>query len=224
MEHVEPRPRLISRKTVISFFLGFGGCLIIELILLAWLAIAVVLPLYHEGEEKAKDPAFRAEMQNTLALGFKAPPLERRADPPPADFSLQMIDLQGKTVSLSDFRGKTIVLNFFATWCPPCMAEMPSLIALSSQLADHDEFAVLCVSREGKETLSAFKGFPEGAAPLVYALEGKNAKVFQSSAIPATFIISPSGEVVFRHIGGSKWNAPEVVSFLQQISAGRVDQ
>ena len=122
---------------------------------------------------------------------------------------------------LSRFKGKTIFLNVWATWCGPCVQEMPSIAALAKnpRLKDRGvEFVCVSVddsSRtvrqflEGRDWSMTFLRIGSGPTPAVFATDG----------IPATFLIDPNGRIAATTVGAAQWNEPEVVDFIEKLSA-----
>ena len=111
-------------------------------------------------------------------------------------------DLDGKTVSFADLRGKVVLVNFWATWCPPCRAEIPDLVALQEKY--RDKLVVLGISEDEDATPQAVKAF--GVERKVnYPIVMKTpelAKIFKGvSALPTTFVIDPEGKIRQRHVG-----------------------
>lgn len=136
------------------------------------------------------------------------------------DFELPT--LRGQRLSLSALRGKTVVLNFWSTACPPCLKEMPSLAELARSLADREDVAVVTVSTDdtsegAKSTLRSVLG---GDAPFVTALDPE-AKVvtgkFGTKLYPETWIIDPQGVIVARFDGARDWSSPLLVDFATSL-------
>jgi thiol-disulfide isomerase/thioredoxin len=130
-----------------------------------------------------------------------------------------LVDLEGRPVSLASFRGKPVFLNIWATWCPPCVAEMPSIEALAgkAQLAGV-QFA--CVSVEGTEETERVRKFAaerKMSVP-IYVTDAPPPPAFRSEGIPATYILNADGEVVASQIGASKWDDPRVVELLETLA------
>ncbi len=116
------------------------------------------------------------------------------------DFSLQ--DINGKTVRLSDYSGKVIILNFFATWCPPCREEIPDFIELVNTI-DKGRFAIIGISVEkGDEgTVRKFAAVKKINYPVLVD-DGFVSKAYGSvSSIPTTFIIDRNGNIAEKIIG-----------------------
>ena len=122
-----------------------------------------------------------------------------------------------ETVTLHNFRGKVVVLNFWATWCPPCVEEMPSLVNLQSRLKGTD-VTVVAVSIDVDAT--AYKRFlvdhhvdlltvrdPDQKAPSLYG----------SSMWPETYIIDRKGVIRRKFIGAVDWNEPDLVAYLKKL-------
>ena len=129
------------------------------------------------------------------------------------DFTLS--DSQ-KTVSLSQFRGKTVVLNFWATWCGPCVQEVPSIMALQKQMGD--KIVILAVSTDVDE--DAYKSFTEKRmAGLLTIRDGdrKSSSLFGTYAYPETYVIDRDGVIRRKFIGPQEWTNAEIVDYLSKL-------
>lgn len=117
---------------------------------------------------------------------------------PAPDFTLDLLD--GSTIRLSDLRGNVVVVNFWATWCPPCEEELPALQSLSSQY--QPEVVFLGLAYEDQESLVRAAVARLG---LTYRIgldvDGRIARAYGITGVPETFVIGPQGEVAFVHIG-----------------------
>jgi thiol-disulfide isomerase/thioredoxin len=139
-------------------------------------------------------------------------------DPPAAVFVAQ----DGSTHHLSEFKGRGMVVNMWATWCAPCVAEMPSLQVLSKALAPHD-IAVLPLSsdRGGAEVVRAwYQAHGITALPVLLDPKGAMATAFNARGIPTTVIIDTAGKVVARLEGAADWAAPDAQALIQKLTAG----
>jgi len=112
---------------------------------------------------------------------------------PAPDF--QLLNLDGQTVSLSDFRGKPVMLNFWATWCGPCRAEMPYIQQVYDERSD-DGLVVLAINIG--ESLAKVKGFMQDYGltfPVLLDIQTEVAKQYNIQVIPTTFFIDPDGGI-----------------------------
>lgn len=140
-----------------------------------------------------------------------------------ASYDWQLEDIDGKPVDLGDYRGKTVFLNVWATWCPPCRAEMPSIVNLARdpRLKGRD-IAFLAVSVD--ETARAVEGFlanqPLPGLTVLHAA-GPPPQVFYTEGIPATFIIGPDGAIAAAEVGGAQWDDPDVVDLLIKLGESK---
>lgn len=133
-----------------------------------------------------------------------------------ASYDWKVVAPDGTPVNLEDYKGRPVLLNVWATWCGPCMMEMPSLIALAERPELKEaNVAVLLVSTDGDlEPVQRFLSRTKtGNAEVLVAAE-MPPKTFSTTGIPATFLISPDGMIVRREIGAMDWNTPEVVEEL----------
>lgn len=127
-----------------------------------------------------------------------APPPPRVGAPAP-DFTLASLD--GKTVSLSDFRGKKVVLNFFATWCPHCRAETPTLVSFYNDMADQDIVIVAVNLGEGKDKVAAYQKEFSVTFPLLLDDTGAVGQMYYVSSIPLNIFIDAQGIIRSGYVG-----------------------
>ncbi len=140
-------------------------------------------------------------------------------DTPQPVANVRYLNSDGSRGELADFRGKTVLLNVWATWCPPCREEMPTLDALQAELgSDKFEVVALSIDRAGLPVVRGF--FDEiGVENLnIYVDETMlSSTALRAFGLPATILINPEGQELGRLIGPAKWDDPEMVSFLQQF-------
>jgi len=141
------------------------------------------------------------------------PPL---VDRPAPEFSVQD---SGRTVALKDLRGKVVVLNFWATWCPPCVEELPSLVAMQAQM--RDQVTVFAVSvDEDEEAYRQFLVDHRVDLLTVRDPSKKSALMYGTVKYPESYIIDPSGIVRRKYVGPVDWTQPAVREFLAKSQAG----
>jgi peroxiredoxin len=122
-----------------------------------------------------------------------------------------------RAVALHDLRGKVVVLNFWATWCPPCVEEMPSLVQMQSRLKDKG-VTVLAVSMDVDE--NAYNKFLKDHGVDLLAVRDSNQKsntLYGTFKYPETYIIDRQGVVRRKFIGPVDWTQPEIVSYLSRM-------
>ena len=135
----------------------------------------------------------------------------------PADFSLQLQDTEGTIRNLKDFRGSVIFLNFWATWCPPCRAEMPSIVELYTDLQESDiQFLLVSLDRDEKSIQSYQK--KNGFAAPFYRPVGRIPESFGTKSIPVTIVVDREGRIAFRHEGMATYNTKRFRNALRDES------
>ncbi|TXK45836.1 TlpA family protein disulfide reductase [Pontibacter qinzhouensis] len=136
-----------------------------------------------------------------------------------AGAGLKMVDMQGKQVRFESLKGKVVFLNIWATWCPPCIAEMPNIQKLYEKVgSDKIAFVLLSVDEGGVDKVKKFIDRKGYTFP-VYMPASQFPQEFHSNAIPTTFIIAPDGKIVAKQEGMADYNTPEVVAFLQRLAS-----
>jgi len=130
---------------------------------------------------------------------------------------LELADLDGVRHRLADYRGKAVLVNFWATWCVPCRDEMPSIERLRASLKGRP-FAVLAVNlAEPESRIRKFlEVVPVGFTVLVDR-DTKTAKAWQAKLLPATYIVGPDGAIRYRHLGELDWSKPEVRAAISAL-------
>ncbi len=136
---------------------------------------------------------------------------------PGAGEGFMLAGLDGKPFPFESLRGKVVFLNLWATWCPPCLAEMPNIQKLYEQVGSDSIAFVMLSLDEGPNTKVQEFIDKKGYTFPVYRPASQLPDEFQSSAIPTTFILSPEGEIVDRHEGMADYDTPEVRAFLKAL-------
>lgn len=157
-------------------------------------------------------------MQRVLLwTGFMTPDIELAdEETKTAQYNMPLQTLDGQYISLQDFQGKTIFLNFWATWCPPCIAEMPNIQQLYEDVKS-DQIAFVMVSLdEQTQVAQAFIDRKEFTFP-VYFLTGSKPGIYDSSVVPTTYIISPDGRIVSERRGMANYNTPAFKKFIRSF-------
>ncbi|MGB5530938.1 MAG: TlpA disulfide reductase family protein [Ignavibacteriaceae bacterium] len=133
-----------------------------------------------------------------------------------ADHSLTFYNLDGEQKKLGDFKDSVVFLNIWATWCPPCLEEMPSIQRLYNKVSSTD-IAFILISPEKEEVIKNYLD-KEGYTFDVYLLKDELPKVFYSGQVPTTYLIDKKGNIVLTHIGYAIWDDESVVRFLEELS------
>lgn len=155
----------------------------------------------------------RARGRWLAAAGCPAP--SHREDAGRADHDWALKNLDGKEISLGEFKDKVVFINVWATWCGPCVAEMPAIQKLADSLAK-ENVAFLLVSEEDSDTVRGFVEERRLAVP-VYLSPNKLPEAFETDGIPATFIVDRGGTIVFKRVGAAEWDSDSCHTFLRSL-------
>ena len=130
------------------------------------------------------------------------------------DYNWELIDLEGNATNLKSYKGKVIVVNFWATWCPPCIAEMPSF----QKLYDNYESKVvfLFVANDEPKKVENFIKDKSYDLP-VYFQRSNSPSAIDSNALPTTFVIDSKGMIVAKKVGAADWNSSNIRELLDKL-------
>ncbi len=136
------------------------------------------------------------------------------------DFESNMLlfnDLEGNEFSLRNFENKVLFINYWATWCNPCLAEMPSMAELYEQYKENDNIVFLYLSKEDTDTIIDYipKDDSLGQLPIYKVVTDDD--LFSTRGIPTTFIVNRNGEIVIKDVGSAVWNDQSVVDYLDKL-------
>ena len=131
--------------------------------------------------------------------------------------NLPLVTLDGKAVNLSDLKGKVVFVNLWASWCPPCRAEMPGIEALY-QKVDHSKVAFVMLSLDDDAAKARKFVKSQGYTFPVYLRTGNLPAPFDSNSIPSTVVLGPDGQVAARHDGMAEYDTPEFKLALEKLS------
>jgi len=169
------------------------------LIFVAVTVLVVILSL------KLNDSAFKFSNQVAIKDNMPAP-----------DFTFPGLD--GKMVSLSDYKGKVVLLNIWATWCPPCVEEMPSMERLYQKFKGQN-FEILAVSIDepGLKAVAPFMKKSNLTFPALIDSEGAIKAVYGITGIPESFIIDKQGNLIKKIIGPVDWATRDIFRFFSEV-------
>lgn len=175
----------------------------LSLIVIALILLAGAVYYLSAG---ASRPAYQAV--DVASIGDAAP-----------DFQLE--DTGGNKVSLSALRGKVVLVNFWATWCPPCRAEMPSMEELYKLMAG-EEFVMLAINVEenGREAVTEFLQKSPHSFPILYDDQGLVQRLYGVYRFPESFVIRKDGMIDDKVIGAIDWAHPETVKYFMALAKG----
>ena len=136
------------------------------------------------------------------------------------DFESNMLlfqDLEGNEFSLRNFENKVLFINYWATWCNPCLAEMPSMAELYNQYKENNNIVFLYLSKEDADTIIDYIPKNSSLEQLPIYKIVTDDDLFSTRGIPTTFIVNRNGEIVVKDVGSAAWNDQSVVDYLDKL-------
>ena len=139
-------------------------------------------------------------------------------DPPFAAPAFSLPRLDGEPTELAQFRGKFVLVNFWATWCPPCLQEMPAMEASFQRYSDHD-FIILAVSsdREGAAVVRPFIDKLGVTFPILLDTDQRVSTQYGATNLPVSFLLDRQGQVIAGSQGARDWSSAAAISLLDEL-------
>ena len=163
-------------------------------------------------------PGTRKEVSSFLIRLTSLPPSELSTD---SQFKIndetinwKFYDMQGNTVSFASLQDKPVFLNFWATWCPPCIGELPGIKELHDNYKDKVHFVL--ATNENPEKVKAFAD-KQGYGDLPFYINTSTPADFASESIPATFVINRNGMIVINKKGAARWNSDKMKKIIDEL-------
>ena len=192
-------------KIIRLFCLGFG-------LFLAVLCDGSSVP---NGWAAGNDPSLEKPFIKQFSDFYRY--TERRAVTP-----LNFTGEDGKIRTLDDYKGKLVLYHFWATWCAPCLEELPQLSALHDRMKDRDDFAIVPISLDYNPDILKISEFMKKhkaeSLPVLIVPPGEGGwDSLTGFALPTTFIVGPDGAILYKLIGDGKWMSPVSLDFLDYL-------
>lgn len=152
-----------------------------------------------------------------LAPGAHPASFESRTGAPTP--ALQAKDLKGVSRTLADYRGKVVLLNFWASWCPPCLQEMPSMERLRLKMAGRPLEIVALDSAETPAEVKAYLSRMKLGFPVLLDPDGSNTRRWKVFALPTTFLLDGKGQLRYVLTGPTEWDEGEALQVIESLLA-----
>ena len=170
-------------------------------VFLCLFALIVLIPV-----TACKDKGSQAPGTSTEAVEHKPAP------------EITVTPLNGNSIKLSDLKGKVVMLNFWATWCPPCREEIPSMMKLNAAMAGKPfQMVAVSIDEGGKPAIESFFRTSGFMLPAYTDPGSKAAAAYGITGVPETFIIDKKGLIAKKVIGPFAWDGPEAAVFLDGL-------
>lgn len=161
--------------------------------------------------------AYASDHERILPVN-EVPNREKLLEAPAQQFpELKFKDESGKTISLKSLKGKVVFINLWATWCPPCIHEMPSINGLRSTFKDNDDLVFLMVDMDNKIEKSKVWMESKNYDLPVHVMDSELPRELFNGSIPTTIIVDKQNNIVARHVGVADYNSPEIVEIMEKL-------
>ncbi len=138
-----------------------------------------------------------------------------KQNPAAPDFNLP--DMDGEMFSLSSYKGKTVIINFWATWCPPCREELPSMNRAWQKIKDENISMIAINVGEDEDTIFSFMGDYPIDFQVLLDQSGEVINKWPIKGLPTTFVLDPKGQLYYRAIGGREWDSESLLNLVRAV-------
>lgn len=132
------------------------------------------------------------------------------------DYNWELIDINKNEINFKESEGKVIFLNLWATWCPPCVGEMPEIQKLYDKFKNNENIRFYMVTSDSVDKMKAFVE-KRGYSFPVYKYKSETPFPFKVRSIPTTFVISKSGEIVIKETGAANWGGDKMIEIINEL-------
>lgn len=175
------------------------------------LGLIFIVMLYTTGSGISLRKKIKMEL---LGTGIIQPKIDSSLIHADFDFSGTILDFEGKEVNINEFKGKTLFINVWASWCGPCRAEMPYINSLYEKLKYHENLQFLMLAKdEDFLKTKTYINDKKYTFPVYHAHNGLNPSL-ETEDIPMTLVINPEGKIVFSHKGVTNFDNEKFKNFL----------
>jgi thiol-disulfide isomerase/thioredoxin len=136
----------------------------------------------------------------------------------PADYGFMLLDANGNSVDGASLKGKAVFMNLWATWCPPCIAEMPDINKLHQALQEEEDIRFILISLDEDFNKAINFVNRKGFDFEIYQFASPVPQVYESQSIPTTFVLSPQGEIVVKKEGMARYNSESFRNYLRTLA------
>lgn len=148
--------------------------------------------------------AEKAQLLSSIEKPFSAPDSELK-------------DMDGELHKMSDYRGKPVIVNFWATWCPPCRAELPSMNRAWAKVKDEGIEMLAVNMGENEDMIFPFTGDHPIDFTILLDQTGQYALDWRVKGLPTTFVVNPDGQVVYQAVGGREWDDDRILDLVRAL-------
>lgn len=152
-----------------------------------------------------------------VGVAKAAPQRMSPIDPPLQAPAFSLPDLNEQLRSLEEFKGKPVIVNFWATWCPPCRAEMPSMERAWQKIESEGIVMVGINVGEDFDTVFGFTAEIDVNFPLLLDKDSSATKKWPIRGLPTTYVINPDGEIVYQALGGREWDDEALLNQVREL-------
>ncbi len=131
--------------------------------------------------------------------------------------AFSLIDMDDAIHTLSEYKGKPVIINFWATWCPPCREELPSMNRAWEKIKDEGIEMIAINVGEDEDTIFAFSGEYPIDFTVLLDESGDEIKKWPIKGLPTTFVLDPSGRIIYQAIGGREWDDDLILDKVRQL-------
>ena len=154
-----------------------------------------------------------------LATGIANPKTEVLTSKDKAAFDFTLDEIEGGMLDVEELKGKVVFINFWATWCAPCVAEMPSIEKLYAKYEGNPDIAFLIINVEGpqEKKVAKFINKKDYTFPVYFPNSTQIPKVYKSNGIPTTFVVDKEGYISYKKVGMANYDSDGFVKFIDRL-------